>query len=54
MIVENQSQRSTKVLDKGKKIVSTILKEKGKEIEAIDLDENIVILNWDISILTPN
>ncbi len=53
MIVENQSQPSTKVLDKGNQIVSTILKEKGKEVEVIDLEEDIVIANLDISSLTP-
>lgn len=45
MIVENLSQLRTKVHDKGKKIVSTILNEKGKEVEAIDMDEDIVIPN---------
>lgn len=55
MIDENQSQPSTKVLNKGNKIVSTIPKVKGKEEEEeIDLNEDIVIPNWDISILTPD
>ena len=43
MTVENKSQVSTKVLDKGK----------SKE-EEIDLDGDIVIPNWDISTLTPD
>lgn len=42
-IVENKPQPSTKV--------ST--KNKGKE-EEIDLDKDIVILNWDISTLNPD
>ena len=41
--VENKSQPSTKVSSK----------DKGKE-EDIDLDEDIVILNWNISTLNPN
>ena len=41
--VETKSQPSTKFLDKGKE----------KE-EDIDLDEEIVIPNWDISNLNPD
>ena len=52
MTVENQTQLSTKFLDKGKQIVFTILREKGKGKETIDLDDDIVIPNWDISTLT--
>ena len=52
MTIKNQSQPSTEVLNKGKEIFSTILKVKGKEEEEeMDLDEEIVIPNWDISIL---
>ena len=55
MIVENQPQLSIEVLDKCKQIISTILKEKGKEeVQEIDLDEDIVIPNWDISTLIPD
>ena len=51
MKIENQSQLITTVLDKWKQIISTILKEKGKE-RTIDLAEDIVILNWDSSNVT--
>lgn len=52
MKIEKESQLSIEVLDKGKQTVSTILNEKWKEGETIDIDEDIVILNWDISTLT--
>ena len=52
MTIKNQSQPSTEVLNKGKEFFSTILKVKGKEEEEeMDLDEEILIPNWDISIL---
>ena len=52
MIVENQSQLSIEFLNKDKEFFSTILKVKGKEEEEeMDLDEEIFIPNWDISIL---
>lgn len=59
MTVEAMPQLSTKDLKKDKEIIpSSIPKEKGKEVEVsheeIDLQEDMVIPDWDLSNLTPD
>ena len=59
MTIEVNPELSTEVLKKVKEIIPYVIhKEKGKEVEAsteeIDLEEDIVILDWDLSNLTPS
>ena len=45
MTIENQSQPSTKIINKGKEIVSSIISKVKGEEEEINLDEDIIIPN---------
>ena len=59
MTVEVRPQPSTEVLKKDKEIIPLVIhKEKGKEVEVfmeeIDLKEDIVISDWDLSNLIPD